>query len=67
MAGVIDPDYTGELIVLLAVMGSSLVTLKKGKPIAQLILERVITPPVVEVEELDSTARGASGFGSTDR
>ncbi len=67
MAGVIDPDYTGEVIVLLAVMDSSLITLKKGKPIAQLILERVITPPVVEVEDLDATERGASGFGSTSK
>jgi len=32
---------------------------------AQLILERITTPPVVEVEDLEATERGAGGFGST--
>lgn len=32
---------------------------------AQLILERIVTPEVVEVEDLDDTARGAGGYGST--
>ena len=36
-----------------------------GDRIAQLILEQIITPDVVEVEELSSTERGAGGFGST--
>jgi len=38
---------------------------KKGDRIAQLILERIYVPEVVEVEELDETERGAGGFGST--
>ena len=38
---------------------------KKGDRIAQLILERITTPEVVEVEELDETTRGAGGYGST--
>ena len=33
--------------------------------IAQLILERIRIAPVIEVEELDETQRGANGFGST--
>lgn len=40
---------------------------KKGDRIAQLIMERISTPPVLEVEELDDTERGAGGFGSTGR
>ena len=32
---------------------------------AQLILERIVTPEVAEVEDLDDTTRGAGGFGST--
>ena len=36
-----------------------------GDRIAQLILERIDTPPVEEVQGLDGTVRGASGFGST--
>lgn len=38
---------------------------KRGDRIAQLILERIATPDVVEVEDLDATDRGAGGFGST--
>jgi dUTP pyrophosphatase len=37
----------------------------KGDRIAQLILERIVTPVVEEVEDLDATARGEGGFGST--
>ena len=38
---------------------------KKGDRVAQLILERIVTPAVEEVEDLDDTTRGAGGFGST--
>lgn len=40
-------------------------TVKKGDRIAQLVLEKISTPEVIEVEDLDSTERGAGGFGST--
>ena len=66
-AGVVDADYRGHVKVLLYTMESS-VTLKKGDRIAQLILERISTPPVMEMdasEELSDTKRGDSGFGST--
>lgn len=38
---------------------------KKGDRVAQLILERIVTPEVVEVQSLDDTTRGANGYGST--
>ena len=41
------------------------VAVKKGDRIAQLILERIYTPEIMEVEDLDATTRGAGGFGST--
>lgn len=37
----------------------------QGDRIAQLILERIAVPPVVEVNELDNTTRGTGGYGST--
>lgn len=37
----------------------------QGDRIAQLVLERIATPPVVEVDELDKTIRGSGGYGST--
>jgi dUTP pyrophosphatase len=38
---------------------------KAGDRVAQMILERISTPEVVEVDDLDDTTRGAGGFGST--
>jgi dUTP pyrophosphatase len=38
---------------------------KEGDRIAQLIIERIMTPEVLEVDNLDETLRGAGGFGST--
>lgn len=67
LAGVVDPDYTGEILVLLSNFsyGGASVTIEKGDRIAQLILERCETPPVVELAELPGTERGEGCFGST--
>ena len=64
-AGVIDPDYTGEVKVLLFNDGEGDFVIKKGDRIAQLIIERCETPPIEEVDSLDATERGEGGFGST--
>ena len=66
-AGVIDADYRGEVKVLLFNLGEEEYTVKKGDRIAQLIIERISTPEVVQVEDLDSTERGEGGFGSTGK
>jgi len=64
-AGVIDPDYTGEISVIIFNMGDIDFEVKKGARIAQLILERCETPPVEEIGLLQETLRGEGGFGST--
>ena len=64
-AGVIDPDYTGELKVCLFNLGSVSFEIKKGDRIAQLILEKCMTPVIKEVNELKKTLRANRGFGST--
>ena len=64
-AGVIDPDYTGEIKVVLFNHGDKDFEVKKGDRIAQLILERCETPEVEEVGEVKDTERGSKGFGST--
>ena len=64
-AGVIDPDYTGEIKVALFNIGDVPFEIKKGDRIAQLVLERCETPGVREIDTLDETGRGAGGFGST--
>ena len=65
MAGVIDPDYTGEIKVIMCSLNGSVYKFNKGDRIAQLILERCEVPPVIEVDSLDDTSRGSCGFGST--
>ena len=62
-AGVIDPDYTGEIMVLLINTASGLHPIKRGDPIAQLILEKVSIPVLKEVKALPPTTRGDHGCG----
>lgn len=64
-AGVIDADYRGELGVILFNFGTEPFDVAVGDRVAQLILERIATPPVIQVESLDDTVRGEAGFGST--
>ncbi|CAI5467995.1 unnamed protein product [Closterium sp. Yama58-4] len=63
--GVVDYDYRGNVGVILFNHSDKDFSVKVGDRVAQLILERIVTPDVVEVEELDETTRGAGGFGST--
>ncbi len=65
--GTIDPDYRGELKVIMQNLGRHPVTLLRGERIAQLVFCRFEAPDVVEVLEVSDTDRGAGGFGSTGR
>ena len=64
-AGVIDADSRGQVKVLLFNHAETDYEIKEGDRIAQLVLERIYTPEVVEVTELEESVRGAGGFGST--
>ena len=63
--GVIDSDYRGEILVGLQNSGESDFTVQPGDRIAQLMIAPVIRADIQMVDELDETARGAGGFGST--
>jgi dUTP pyrophosphatase len=66
--GLIDSGYRGELCVLLLNTDRGQpFTVEPGDRIAQLVLVRVETEELEEVAELDETARGVGGFGSTGR
>ena len=65
-AGVIDADYRGNVYVLLFNHGAFPLKVKRGDRIAQLILERIVTPEAEEVNDMDYTERGSGCFGSTD-
>jgi dUTP pyrophosphatase len=66
-AGVVDPDYTGELkVVLFNHDPTQTFVIRPGYRIAQLILESFMTTVVKEVfEASEATERGEAGFGST--
>ena len=63
--GTIDSDYRGELKVILINHGHERFKVRRGDRIAQLVLAPVTRAAWQEVAELDATARGAGGFGST--
>jgi dUTP pyrophosphatase len=63
--GLIDSGYRGEVGVLLVNHGAEAVTINRGERIAQLVIQPVERATLVEVRELDTTGRGAGGFGST--
>jgi len=66
--GLIDSGYRGELrVLLLNTDRAEPFEVAAGDRIAQLVLVAVETPDLEEVEELDHTARGAGGFGSSGR
>ena len=63
--GTIDSDYRGELKVIMINHGTDDFPIARGDRIAQLVLAPVTQAEWDEVEELDDTARGSGGFGST--
>ena len=65
--GLIDSDYRGELKVALHNSSDVDYTIHDGDRIAQLMVLPVVQPALQFVEELDETARGEGGFGSTGR
>jgi dUTP pyrophosphatase len=65
LAGVIDSDYRGEIVCVLYNTGDQTIKLPAGSKICQLIIEQIITPDATWATDLDETARGAGGFGST--
>lgn len=65
--GVIDSDYRGEIRVGLTNLSDAPYTIQPGDRVAQLAVVPVVQAQVVPVTELDETARGEGGFGSTGK
>jgi dUTP pyrophosphatase len=61
----IDPDYRGEVRIILQNLGNEPVTLERGERVAQLVFARFEAPDIVLAERLSETPRGDGGFGST--
>ena len=63
--GTIDADYRGEIKVIMINLGPVPFTVTRGMRIAQLTIAPVVRAGIAEVSELEPTARGSGGFGST--
>lgn len=63
--GTIDSDYRGELKIILINHGADPFPIRRGDRMAQLVVAPVQIASFAEVDELDDTARGSGGFGST--
>ncbi len=63
--GTIDSDYRGEVMVILINLGDSAFRVNRGDRIAQAVIAPSIRAIISEAGDLDETARGAGGFGST--
>lgn len=65
--GTIDSDYRGEILVLIANLGTEPATIVRGDRIAQLVIAPVARARLEPVRELPASARDAGGFGSTGK
>ena len=65
--GLVDPNYRGELKVVLVNLGGETFHGEPGDRIAQLLIVPFAAPPVAIVDELGDTERGGAGFGSSGR
>ncbi len=67
LGGVIDSNYTGEWKVGLVNLGQVNYSIEAGDKIAQVLFQKVEAPEIELVEELEETARGEKGFGSSGK
>lgn len=63
--GTIDPDYRGEIGIVLINHGEDAIALKNGDRIAQLVIAPIVRATFIQADTLEETARGTRGFGST--
>ncbi|MFA6183631.1 MAG: dUTP diphosphatase [Parcubacteria group bacterium] len=65
MGGVIDSSYRGEIKIILTNLSDKNYIINKGDKIAQILIQKVESPDIKEIEVLNDTERGEGGFGST--
>jgi len=67
LGGVIDAGYRGEVLVCLVNTGSEPHAFAVGDKVAQLLVQKIALPAIVEVDELSDSERGERGFGSSGK
>ena len=63
--GTIDSDYRGIVKVIIINLGIEKFLIQRGDRIAQMVIQKIIQPILIEVDKLDDTKRGDGGFGHT--
>ncbi len=67
IAGVIDAGYRGEIFVAMTNISDKAYTLEKGDKVAQILIQKIESPIILQVDELTDSSRGEGGFGSTGK
>jgi dUTP pyrophosphatase len=65
--GVVDEGYRGEIFIGAINLSKETHTFEKGHKIAQILIQKVARPKIVEAKDLTKTKRGKKGFGSTGK
>jgi len=65
MAGVIDSGYRGEIKIIVTNSGHDVFHIEQGQEIAQMLIQKIELPKIVETSLDNKTDRGTNGFGST--
>ncbi len=65
LGGVVDAEYRGEVLIGILNTSTEVYTFAQGDKVAQLLVQKVEHPTLVEVASLTETSRGSNGFGST--
>ena len=64
-SGLIDSDYTGPIKLVIFNHGPQEFIVERNMRLAQLVIQRIVEPALIEVRDLGTTERGEKGFGST--
>jgi dUTP pyrophosphatase len=67
LGGVLDSGFRGEIIIGVMNLSREAYMFEKGHKIAQMLIQKVERPEIIEIDELTETERGAGGFGSTGK
>lgn len=67
LGGVLDSGYRGELFIPLHNLSNQEYIFEAGDKLAQLVIQKVEFPEIIEVSELTESVRGEGGFGSTGK
>ena len=65
--GTIDPDYRGEIKLIMTCLSNEPYTVKRGERVAQMVIAPFVRAEFTLAETLDDTERGAGGFGHTGK